>query len=73
MANSVHPDQTAPWRLLQGAVWSGFAYAILSETSVYEFLGHLPCSYFNISPSEGTTRIFLYLLLVHQHIVENLA
>ena len=41
MANSVDPDQTAP----SGAVWSGsalFAYAILSETLVFEFLGHLP-------------------------------
>ena len=41
MANSVDPDQTAP----SGAVWSGsalFAYAILSETLVYEILGHLP-------------------------------
>ena len=35
MANSVDPDQTAPL----GAVWSGsalFAYAILSETLVFE-------------------------------------
>ena len=35
MANSVGPDQTA--------VWSGsalFAYVILSETLVYEILGH---------------------------------
>ena len=41
MANSVDPDQTAP----SGAVWSGsalFAYVILSETLVFEFLGHLP-------------------------------
>ena len=41
MANSVDPDQTAP----SGAVWSGsalFAYVILSETLVLEFLGHLP-------------------------------
>ena len=40
MANSVDPDQTAP----SGAVWSGsalFAYAILSETLVYEILGYL--------------------------------
>ena len=40
MANSVDPDQTAP----SGAVWSGsalFAYVILSETLVFEFLGHL--------------------------------
>ena len=39
MANSVDPDQTAP----SGAVWSGsalFAYAILSDTLVYEILGH---------------------------------
>ena len=35
IANSVDPDQTAP----SGAVWSGptlFAYAILSDTLVYE-------------------------------------
>ena len=41
MAYSVDPDQTAP----SGAIWSGsalFAYAILSEPSVYEILGHLP-------------------------------
>ena len=41
MANSVDPDQTAP----SGAVWSGsalFAYVILSDTLVFEFLGHLP-------------------------------
>ena len=41
MANSVDPDQTAP----SGAVWSGsalFAYVILSETLVFEFLGQLP-------------------------------
>ena len=40
MANSVDPDKTAP----EGSVWSGFAllvYAILSETLVYEILGHL--------------------------------
>ena len=41
LANSVDPDQTAPaW-----AVWSGFAlfaYDILSETLVFEILGHLP-------------------------------
>ena len=39
MSNSVDPDQTTPL----GAVWSGaalFAYAILSETSVYKILGH---------------------------------
>ena len=38
MANSVDPDQTGPL-----AVWSGstlFAYAILSDTLVYEILGH---------------------------------
>ena len=37
MTNSVDPDQTA--------VWSGsalFAYAILSDTLVYEILGYLP-------------------------------
>ena len=41
MANSADPDQTAP------SVWSGFAlfaYAILSETLVYEILRHLPYS-----------------------------
>ena len=41
MANSVEQDQTAPL----GAVWSGsalFAYAILSDTLMYESLGHLP-------------------------------
>ena len=40
MANSVDPEQTAP----SGAVWSGsalFAYVILSETLVFELLGHL--------------------------------
>ena len=39
-ANSVDPDQTAP----SGAVWYGpavFAYAILSDTLVYEILRHL--------------------------------
>ena len=39
MGNSVDPDQTAP------AVWSLsalFAFAILSETLVFEILGHLP-------------------------------
>ena len=41
MTNSVDSDQMA----LLGAVWSGsalFAYAILSDTLVYETLGHLP-------------------------------
>ena len=41
MADSVDPDQTAP----ETAVWSGsalFAYAILSDTLVFEILGHLP-------------------------------
>ena len=41
MANSVDPDQTAP----SGAVWSRsalFAYVILSDTLVFEILGHLP-------------------------------
>ena len=40
MAKSVDPDQTAP----TGAVWSGsalFAYAILSNTLMYEILVHL--------------------------------
>ena len=44
MANIVDPDQTAP----SGAVWSGsalFAYVILSETFVFELLGHLPYAY----------------------------
>ena len=41
MANIVDPDQTAP----SEAVWSGsalFANVILSDTLVYEILGHLP-------------------------------
>ena len=41
MANSVDPDQTA----LSGAVWSWstlFAYVILSDALVFEFLGLLP-------------------------------
>ena len=41
IANSEDPDQTAP----EGAVWSGsalFAFGILSETQVFEILGHLP-------------------------------
>ena len=41
MANSVDPDKTAP----SGAVWSGytlFAYAVLSDALVFEFLGYLP-------------------------------
>ena len=41
MTNSEDPDQTAS----SGAVWSGsaeFAVVILSETLVYEILGHLP-------------------------------
>ena len=40
MANSVDPDQTAP----SGADWCGsalFACVILSETLIYEILGHL--------------------------------
>ena len=40
MATSIDPDQTA-----LGAVWSGstlFAYAILSDSLVYEILGYLP-------------------------------
>ena len=43
LANSVDPDQTAPL----GAVWSGyalFACVILSDTLVFEILGHLPYS-----------------------------
>ena len=39
MANRVDPNQT------EGAVCSGsalFAYAILSDTLVYEMFGHLP-------------------------------
>ena len=35
MANSVDPDQTAPSGSAQ------FAYATLSDTMVYEILGHL--------------------------------
>ena len=37
---NIDTDQNAP----EGAVWSGsalFAYAILSETLVYQILGHL--------------------------------
>ena len=44
MANNVDTDQTA----LSGTVWSGsalFAYAILSETLVYEILDHLQLLY----------------------------
>ena len=40
MANSIDHDQTAP----SGAVWSWstlFAYVILSETVLYQILGHL--------------------------------
>ena len=37
MAYSVDPDQTAP--SFGSAL---FAYVILSETLVFEFLGHLP-------------------------------
>ena len=40
MADTEDPDQTAP----VGTVWSGFAlfaYAVLSDTLVYEILGHL--------------------------------
>ena len=36
MANSVDPDQTAP----SGSAL--FAYVILSDTLVFEILGHLP-------------------------------
>ena len=47
MANSVDPDQTAPedQTAPSGAVWSGstlFAYVILSDALVFEFLGYLP-------------------------------
>ena len=41
MANSADPDQTVH----SGAVWSEsalFEYVILSDTLVYEILGHLP-------------------------------
>ena len=54
MANSVDTDQTAP----KGAVWSGFAlfaYAILSDTLVYEILGHLLQTNF-FSRLEGYSR-----------------
>ena len=37
MANSVDPDQTFP----RGAVFALFAYVILSDTLVFEILGHL--------------------------------
>ena len=53
MANSVDPDQTAP----SGAVWSGsalFAYVILSETLVFEFLGHLPYPYLDLRLEKET-------------------
>ena len=40
MVNSVDPAQTAP----AGSGSTLFAYATLSETSVYEILGHLPYS-----------------------------
>ena len=43
-ANSADPDLTAP----EGAAWSGsalFVYDILSETSVFGILGHLPNMY----------------------------
>ena len=40
MANSVDPDKTAPSEaVLSGSALS--AYAILSDTLVYEILGHL--------------------------------
>ena len=45
ITNSEDPDQTAP----SGAVWSGsalFAYGILSETLVFEILGHLLYTFF---------------------------
>ena len=38
MPNSVDPDQTAP----SGSTL--FAYVILSDALVFEFLGHLPYS-----------------------------
>ena len=44
MENSIYPYQTAP----SEAVWSGsalFTYAILSETLMHDFLGHLPYQY----------------------------
>ena len=59
MANSVDPDQTAP----SGAVWSGsalFAYVILSETLVFEFLGHLP--YMMNKASDKVNKQTLYTL-----------
>ena len=37
MANCVDPDQTAPGAVLSGSTL--FAYAILSETFLYESLG----------------------------------
>ena len=40
MANSVDPDQTAP----SGSGSALFAYVILSDTLVFEILGHLPYS-----------------------------
>ena len=62
MANSEDPDQTAP----SGAVWSGsalFAYVILSDTLVFEILGHLPYRYFSDEkekPLSGAMIIFLF-------------
>ena len=57
MANSVDPDQTAP----SGAVWSEsalFEYAILSETSVYDILGHLSYSKRKEFASKGNNLSF---------------
>ena len=48
MTNSVDPDQTAPSAL--------FAFVILSETLVFEFLEHLP--YFKNVTSRVLTGFF---------------
>ena len=62
MTNSVDPDQTAP---PSGAVWSGstlFAYVILSDALVFEFLGHLPYSL--EAPHQGTSKEYLQYMYI---------
>ena len=57
MANSVDPDQTAP----SGAVLFGsglFAYDILSDTLVFEILGHLPFPHCNFLSENMKNNIF---------------
>ena len=68
MANSVDPDQTAP----SGAVWSGsalFAYVILSETLVFEFLGHL--RYHVLSEAQDQPWYLNSLISLSLHSVDN--